>query len=105
MRSYNFCGGSALRIEVGIMMLILLMSVVGIAQTATVLPDMPQEPQTPGRLEANGSNAQATEQNLNGTSGIDDNNALQLSLSYLKNHSSEWGIQNPVEEFQLQMNS
>jgi zinc metalloprotease ZmpA len=102
MRSYNFCGGSALRIEVGIMMLILLMSVVGIAQTAAVLPDMPQEPQTSGRFEANGSNAQATEQNLHGTSGIDDNNALQLSLSYLKDHSSEWGIQNPVEEFQLQ---
>lgn len=48
------------------------------------------------------SNTQATEQNLNGASGIDDNKALQLSLSYLEDHSSDWGIQNPVEEFQLQ---
>lgn len=48
------------------------------------------------------SNAQATEPNLNSASGIDDNNALQLSLSYLNDHSSEWGIQDPVGEFQLQ---
>lgn len=46
--------GQALRIAVGIMMLGILLPVVGIVQATAVLPDIPQEPQMPGRLEANG---------------------------------------------------
>lgn len=51
----NTYRGRALRIAVGIMMLGLLLSVVGIVQAAAILPDIPQEPQMPGRLEANGT--------------------------------------------------
>lgn len=36
-----------------------------------------------------------------GTSGVDDNTALQMSLSYLQSQTSQWGIQNVNEEFRL----